>query len=163
NQRQWAARMYAYAKDKYRTIELLKETEHGEDRALGITKAQTLVDKTKDLEGIIGLTSLAVPAAAEAVRPSVRGGHTKKSQVTLVGVSTPKDMRDYVKDGTVNTVVLWNPVDLGYLTVYVADLVRKKEMPKSGTLKKVGRLANIEVRDGEVILGKPMRFTKENI
>src|SRR5262249_40397903 len=72
NQRQWADRMYAYAKKKYPKIQLLPETEHGENRTLGITRAKTLIDKNKDeLKGIIGLTSVAVPAAAEAVRQKV--------------------------------------------------------------------------------------------
>jgi rhamnose transport system substrate-binding protein len=164
NQRQWADRMYAYAKKKYPNLHLLDETEHGEDRALGITRAKTLIDKHKDeLKGIIGLTSVAVPAAAEAVRQKVREGQIKKGQIKVVGVSTPKDMRDYVHDGTVKTVILWNPVDLGYLTVYVADLTRNKAMPKNGTLQKVGRLKDITVKDGEVILGKPVRFTRDNI
>ena len=30
-------------------------------------------------------------------------------------------MKEFVKRGTVKTVVLWNPVDLGYLAVYVAQ------------------------------------------
>jgi rhamnose transport system substrate-binding protein len=142
----------------------LPETEHGENRTLGITRAKTLIDKNKDeLKGIIGLTSVAVPAAAEAVRQKVREGQIKKGQVKVVGVSTPKDMRDYVHDGTVNTVVLWNPIDLGYLTVYVADWVREKKMPKQGTIEKIGRLSDITVKDGEVILGKPVRFTRDNI
>jgi rhamnose transport system substrate-binding protein len=164
NQRQWADRMYAYARKKYPKIQLLPETEHGENRTLGITRAKTLIDKNKDeLKGIIGLTSVAVPAAAEAVRQKVREGQIKKGQVKVVGVSTPKDMRDYVHDGTVNTVVLWNPIDLGYLTVYVADWVREKKMPKQGTIEKIGRLRDIKVKDGEVILGKPVRFTRDNI
>jgi hypothetical protein len=65
-------------------------------------------------------------------------------------------------DGTVTEFILWNPVDLGYLTVYVGDLERKGQMPKSGKFK-AGRLGEISVKDGEVLLGEPMRFNKENI
>jgi rhamnose transport system substrate-binding protein len=157
NQSQWARRIKAYAKEKYPTMELLPETEHGEDRSLGITKAKALLQANKDLKGIIGLTSVAVPAAAEAVRQE-----GKKGQVKVTGVSTPKDMRDYVKDGTVSTVILWNPVDLGYLTVFVCDLLHKGQMPENGTIQ-AGRLGPITVKDREVLLGKPLKFTKENI
>lgn len=157
NQSQWARRIKAYAKKKYPDMELLPELEHGEDRAAGITKAKALIEATKDLKGIIGLTSVAVPAAAEAVRQE-----KMKGKIKVTGVSTPKDMRDYVKDGTVNTVILWNPVDLGYLTVYVADLVHKGKMPENGTIE-AGRLGKITVTDREVLLGKPMPFTRDNI
>jgi rhamnose transport system substrate-binding protein len=157
NQSEWAKRIKAYVKKKYPHMELLREQEHGEDRNVGIQKARTMIEGNPDLKGIIGLTSVAVPAAAEAVRQE-----HKKGQITVTGVSTPKDMRDYVKDGTVNVVILWNPVDLGYLTVYVTDLLHKGKMPETGTIQ-AGRLGTITVKDREVLLGKPLSFTRENI
>jgi rhamnose transport system substrate-binding protein len=157
NQSQWAKRLKAYVARKYPKITLLEEVTHGEDRDLGVSKAKTLIEKEPELKGIIGLTSVAVPAAAEAVRQA-----GKKGQIKVTGVSTPKDMRDYVLDGTVTKFILWNPVDLGYLTVHVADRLRKKEMPENGTIE-VDRLGKIQVRNREVLLGPPMVFTRENI
>ncbi len=157
NQSEWAKRIKAYAKQKYPGMELLPEQEHGEDRNKGIQKARTMIEGNPDLKGIIGLTSVAVPAAAEAVRQE-----HKKGQIKVTGVSTPKDMRDYVKDGTVNVVILWNPIDLGYLTVYVTDLLHKGKMSETGTIQ-AGRLGTITVKDREVLLGKPLRFTRDNI
>jgi rhamnose transport system substrate-binding protein len=118
-----------------------------------------LIQAHPDLKGIIGLTSVAVPAAAEAVRQE-----KKQGQIKVTGVSTPRDMREYLKDGTVTTVVLWNPIDLGYLTVHVADLVRQGKMPPSGSgTIQAGRLGAIQVHNHEVLLGNPMRFTKANV
>jgi rhamnose transport system substrate-binding protein len=159
NQSEWARRMKAYAARKYPHMKLLPETEHGEDREPGISKARDLIQAHRDLKGIIGLTSVAVPAAAEAVRQENRQGTIK-----VTGVSTPRDMREYLKDGTVQTVVLWNPIDLGYLTVYVVHLERQGKMPASGTgTIQAGRLGAIEVRDRQVLLGRPMRFTRANV
>jgi ABC-type sugar transport system substrate-binding protein len=157
NQSEWAKRIKTYAARKYPQMELLPEEEHGEDRDAGIRKAKAMIQANRDLKGIIGLTSVAVPAAAEAVRQE-----GKKGQIKVTGVSTPKDMRDYVKDGTVNTVILWNPVDLGYLTVHVAQLLHQGKMPETGTIQ-AGRLGAITVKDREVLLGKPLRFTADNI
>lgn len=157
NQSEWAKRIKAYAGKTYPRIQLLPERVHGEDRDKGVQIAKALIQSEQDLKGIIGLTSVAVPAAAEAVRQS-----KKKGEIKVTGVSTPKDMREYVKDGTVRAFVLWNPIDLGYLTVYVVDLLRKNKMPETGTIE-AGRLGKIQVTDREVLLGKPMRFTKENI
>ncbi len=157
NQSQWARHLREYARTAYPQMELLPETEHGEDRSLGVARAQDLIQAHPDLKGIIGLTSVAVPAAAEAVRQQ-----RKQGQIKVTGVSTPKDMRDYLQDGTVKTVILWNPIDLGYLTVYVADLLRKGQMPENGTIE-AGRLGKITVQNREVLLGKPLRFTRENI
>jgi ABC-type sugar transport system substrate-binding protein len=157
NQSEWAKRIKAYVKKKYPDMTLLPETQHGEDRDLGITKARALIQANPDLKGIIGLTSVAVPAAAEAVRQE-----KKKGQIKVTGVSTPRDMRDYITDGTVETFVLWNPVDLGYLAVYVANLKRQGKMPDTGTIE-AGRLGKIQVTDREVLLGEPMQFDKNNI
>ncbi|HJT76596.1 MAG TPA: substrate-binding domain-containing protein [Gemmataceae bacterium] len=157
NQSEWAKRIKAYVRKKYPAMELLPEQEHGEDRNKGIAKASAMIEGNPDLKGIIGLTSVAVPAAAEAVRQE-----GKKGKIKVTGVSTPKDMRDYVKDGTVNVVILWNPVDLGYLTVYVTDLLHRGKMPDNGTIQ-AGRLGAITVKDREVLLGKPLRFTRDNI
>src|SRR5262249_3204158 len=150
NQSEWAKRMKAYAAKKYPKMQLLPETEHGEDRSLGIQKAKALVQATPDLKGIIGLTSVAVPAAAEAGRQA-----GKKGTIKVTGVSTPRDMKDYVKDGTVETFLLWSPVDLGYLAVYVLDLTRKGQMPENGEIT-AGRLGKIKVKNREVLLGDPI-------
>jgi ABC-type sugar transport system substrate-binding protein len=158
NQSEWAKRVKAYIKKKYPNLEVLPEEMHEEDRNLGVTRARALIQTHKDdLKGIIGLTSVAVPAAAEAVRQE-----GKRGKVKVTGVSTPKDMRDYVKDGTVTSFILWSPVDLGYLTVHVCHLLHKGQMPENGTIK-AGRLGEIKVTDREVLLGKPLRFTKDNI
>jgi ABC-type sugar transport system substrate-binding protein len=157
NQAEWAKRMKAYVKEKYPDMELLPETEHGEKRDRGIVKARGLIGANADLKGIIGLTSVAVPAAAEAVRQE-----KKKGQIKVTGVSTPRDMRDYVLDGTVESFILWNPVDLGYLAVHVAELKRRGKMVETGTIE-AGRLGTIQVKDREVLLGEPMKFDKSNI
>jgi len=157
NQSEWAKRIKARAKERYPKLTILPETEHGEDRDLGIRKANELIADRPMLKGIVGLTSVAVPAAAEAVRQK-----GKKGQIHVGGVSTPRDMRDYVKDDTVASFVLWNPIDLGYLTVHVGVLTRQGKMPKDGTLT-AGRLKGINVGGGEVLLGEPVLFTKENV
>jgi len=157
NQAQWYKRIKSCATEKYPKMAIMQEAEHGEDRDKGITVAKAMIQANPDLKGIIGLTSVAVPAAAEAVR---QGG--LKGKIKVGGVSTPKDMRDYVMDDTVTEFILWNPVDLGYLTVFVADLERKGQMPAEGKFT-AGRLGEISVRGGEVLLGEPIRFHKENI
>jgi ABC-type sugar transport system substrate-binding protein len=159
NQSEWAKRIKVYVAEKYPHMTLLPETEHGENRDLGITKARALIQANPDLKGIIGLTSVAVPAAAEAMRQEKK---QRDLDIKITGVSTPRDMRDYVQDGTVREFILWNPIDLGYLTVHVADLKRKGQMPDNGTIT-AGRLGAIQVKNREVLLGQPIRFDKDNV
>jgi rhamnose transport system substrate-binding protein len=158
NQREWADRLIKYRAERYPDIKLLDEVESQESSTLGLERARTMIEGNPDLKGIIGLTSIAFPAAAEAVEQE-----GKKGQVHVVGLSLPSQMRKYVHNGTVQTVILWKPVDLGYLTVHVADLIRKGKMKDQGKIP-AGRLGEVEVREGgEVILGPPMKFTAKDI
>jgi rhamnose transport system substrate-binding protein len=158
NQSQWARRMKEYRRQRYPDLVLLDEIESQENSKIGIDRAKDMIQANPDLKGIIGLTSIAFPAAAEAVEQL-----GKKGEIHVVGLSLPSQMRKYVHDGTVHTVILWKPVDLGYLTVVVADLIRKGQMKGQGGIP-AGRLGEVQVRDGfEVLLGPPMKFTKENI
>jgi ABC-type sugar transport system substrate-binding protein len=168
NQSQWARRMKDYRKAKYPGMELLEEIESQENMKLGVDRARSMIQANPDLKGIICLTSIAFPAAAEAVEQERKTGEGdidegKKGQIHVVGLSLPSQMRKYVKRGTVQTVILWKPIDLGYLTVRVADLIHQGKMIGEGKIQ-AGRLGDIQVRNGyEVLLGPPMKFTAENI
>jgi rhamnose transport system substrate-binding protein len=58
-------------------------------------------------------------------------------------------------------MVLWSPVDLGYLTVYAAKLLAEGNL--EGESIQAGRLGEIEIRGTEVLLGDPIVFDKDNI
>ena len=62
----------------------------------------------------MAISAPAVPGAAEAVRQAGR------TDVNVIGLSLPNINKPYVHDGVVQTVVLWNTRDLGYLTVLAA-------------------------------------------
>src|SRR5262249_40602492 len=153
----WADRMKAYAARQYPKLTLLPEEEHGEDRNLGITKAKAILKRNADLKGIIGLTSVAVPAAAEAVRQALEAGTLRPGRLKVGGVPTPKDRRDSVRAGPAKPSVLWTRGDLGSLPAHVARLEMQGKMPADGTIE-AGRLGKITVTDREVLLGRPIRF-----
>jgi rhamnose transport system substrate-binding protein len=60
-------------------------------------------------------------------------------------------------------VILWNPVDLGYLAIYTARAVARGELKPGATRLHAGRLGDKQIQGDVVLLGQPMRFTKENI
>jgi rhamnose transport system permease protein len=71
--------------------------------------------------------------------------------------------KPYVHDGWVQTVVLWNTKDLGYLTVLAASLLTQNTITPSTTSFQAGRLGTIHLRGSEIVLGAPVMFTKANI
>jgi rhamnose transport system permease protein len=68
-----------------------------------------------------------------------------------------------VHEGIIQSVVLWNTADLGYLTVFTASELTRQKLPTGATSFEAGRLGTIQIQGDEVILGKPMIFNKENI
>ena len=98
-----------------------------------------------------------MPGAAEAVRQAGR------KDVNVIGLSLPNLNKDYVHSGVVQTVVLWNTADLGYLTVYAGTLMAQHKLAPGARSLQAGRLGTIEIRGSEIILGPPLLFNKSNI
>jgi rhamnose transport system substrate-binding protein len=63
----------------------------------------------------------------------------------------------------VDSIVLWNTTDLGYLTVLAANALKNGTLKNGDTKITAGRLGNIEVAGDEVRLGKPFIFNKDNV
>jgi rhamnose transport system permease protein len=81
----------------------------------------------------------------------------------MIGLSLPNLNKPYVHSGVVQTVVLWNTGDLGYLTVQAAAAMVRHSLEPGASSLKAGRLGTVEIRGSEIILGPPLKFTKENI
>jgi rhamnose transport system permease protein len=71
--------------------------------------------------------------------------------------------KPYVKAGVVDHIVLWNTLDLGYLTVYAARALAGGELKPGARQISAGKLGAIEVSGDQVRLGAPFVFTAENI
>ena len=105
------------------------------------------------------MTSVATPASAEAVTQANLCG-----EVAVVGLATPNAMKPYVAADCVKSVVLWNPVDLGYAAVYVTRAVVDGKLAPGATDVDAGRLGKLPIVNGsEVLLGAPFIYNAENI
>ena len=72
-------------------------------------------------------------------------------------------MKPFVKDGTVKSVILWNTIDLGYLTVRAAEALASGKLQAGATEFSAGRLGNRKISGDNILLGDILIFTKENI
>lgn len=158
NQNDWRKAMQARIAEKYPKMKILDTKESGEDQAVAVTATQDALKAWPNVNGIFGITSHSFPGAAEAVEQAHMAG-----KIAVVGLSSPQTMKDFVKRGVVKTVVLWSPVDLGYLTVYTADDLAKGELKAGATSLDAGRLGKKSVVGDQVLLGKMMFFNKDNV
>jgi ABC-type sugar transport system substrate-binding protein len=160
NQARWISEMWAYAQKCHPKMKWLETVEAQEDNQLSFNQATTLINKHGDqLAGLFGMTSVATPASAEAVKQANLCG-----KVAVVGLATPNAMKPYVASGCVKSVVLWNPVDLGYAAVYVERAVADGKLKPGSTEVDAGKLGKLKVVNGsEILLGAPFVYNKSNI
>ncbi len=130
----------------------------GENSGNALADAQDVIKKYPDLKGIFGISSVSFPGAAEAVEQSGKGG-----QIMVTGLSLPSDMKRFVQSGTVKSVVLWNPVELGYLTVRVAEGLATGSIKPGAALVAAGSLGTRPISGDNILLGDILVFTRENI
>lgn len=156
NQNAWMAVMRERVAEKYPELTLLEPLVSDEDQSKAQQLTRDLINAHDDLVGVWGITSVALPGAAKAVRDAEKSG-----DIYVTGLGLPSANREYVKDGTVPQFVLWNPVDLGYLTVHVGKQLSEGTL-SAGT-HAFGRLKDVEVKEGEVVLGPPLVFDANNI
>lgn len=160
NQNIWMAEMEKYRAATYPGMTNLSATPKAseEDSALATTLTLECLKTYPDLQGIFAITSTGLPGAAEAIRKA-----GASDRIFLTGLATPKQMRSYVKDGTVRKFVLWNPVDLGYLSVYAAVATVRGELKPGDTSFKAGRLGEVKIEGDQILLGDPLVFDINNI
>ena len=157
NQNEWIKYIKARLL-KYPKLELVAVKPCNEDQNVAFQVTQDLIKTYPDLKGVFGISSVAFPGAAEAVKQAGKGG-----QVLVTGLSTPNAMKAYVQDGTVKSVILWNTQDLGYLTVYAAEAVAKGTLKPGATSFKAGRLGEKKIVGDNILLGDILIFNKDNI
>lgn len=155
----WRRFSEARAKEKYPKLKLVATEVTKEDENFASQKVGTLLNAWPNLKGIIAFDSNSVPGSCEAVK---RAG--KVGKVAIVGNSTPGKMRPYIKQDILQSFYLWDPRELGSLTVRMAKLLCEGQTPKNGAdIPGYGKVKLSATDPKTVIMADPIRFTKENI
>ena len=160
NQNAWIDLMKKDLAADHPKIQLVDVVYGNDDDQTSFDKTAALLQAHPGLKGIISPTTVGIAAAGRYLSTS-----QYKGKVALTGLGTPNQMREYVKDGTVNEFALWNPEDLGYLAAYAAKaLIDGTITGKEGDKFTAGKLGDYTVgADGTVLLGDPFVFDKSNI
>jgi ABC-type sugar transport system substrate-binding protein len=157
NQNEWIKFIRQRLAEKYPDMKLVAIQPSDGDRDRAFQETQNILKVYPNVKVVMGIAAPAVPGIAEAVKQS------GKTDVKVTGLSLPNMCRPYIKEGVIDSIVLWNTGDLGYLTVYAANALSAGTFKPGDTKLAAGRLNEIEVVGDEVRLGKPFIFNKENI
>jgi rhamnose transport system substrate-binding protein len=161
NQNSWIEVMKEeLKKPEYAKLKLVKVAYGNDDDQKSFQEAQGLLQSYPNLKVIVAPTTVGIAAGARYISSS-----SYKGKVAVTGLGLPNQMREYVKDGTVTKFALWNPADIGYLAAFAGAAMASGQITGAeGEKFKAGKLGEYTIgKDGEIVLGPPTEFTKDNI
>src|SRR5438034_4485095 len=124
NQNEWIKHIKARVAERYGAMKLVAIQPSEGDRDRAFAETQTVLKVYPKARLIMAIAAPAVPGAAEAVKQSGR------SDVRVIGLSLPNMCKPYIHAGVIESIVLWNTMDLGYLTVYASSALSAGELKR---------------------------------
>ena len=155
----WIKYGLEYAAVKYPNLKLVTDPVASDESAQeAYTQTLALLSAYPNLKGVVGISTPAPIGAAMAIQEK-----GLQEKVAVVGTSMPTDSAPYLKDGSMDFGILWNPALLGRLTVYIAHY-ELNGMPITDGMEVpgVGKITLWD--DGKtIIMGPPSVWTSENV
>lgn len=167
NQTAWEAAIDELLKtDDYSFMKIQnKETDvyyPGTDETTVNSECATLISRMGEgedqIQAAIALSSMSTPALGAQYQSA--SSKPDPSKITLTGLATPNALKTYIKDeeNPMNTGVLWNCMDLGYLAVQSGYQLAEGTITTDSTSIDAGRLGAKEITNCECVLGEALVF-----
>lgn len=155
----WIAFMQQRVKEKYPNVTLLDPQFASGTAERAAQLATDLMTANPDLDAIIGVASTTCPGVAQAIETAGKIG-----TVIGTGYCSPNTARSYLKSGAMGFTVLWDPGELGYLTVWAGkQLIDGTPFAAENTVPGIDRPIAFDAATGVLLLGPPAVFTKDNV
>ena len=87
----------------------------------------------------------------------------RRDSVHLTSVSLPSLCQKDIENGVVDSVVMWNTRNLGYLVGSATQSLTADSLQQKTTSFRASRLGTMVVRDDEIRLGRCHIVTKGNL
>lgn len=154
-----------YQVEKYPNMSLINDTvptaESDEKVDTAYSKAKEILKANTDLAGFTGAASVDILGEAQAVEEL-----GLKDQVSIVGIGTPNACKDYVHNGTISAVCLWDPALAGFAMCDVAYKILAGEEVGDGSDLECEGYNSVTLKEGanRCLLGEaPLILTNDNI
>lgn len=155
----WIAAIQERAASTYPNIEIVSVDHTDGTAARAYQFATDAMTRNPDLLAVLGMASTTCPGIAQAVEAADAIG-----SVLSAGYCSPNTARAYIESGAMPYSVLWNPADLGYLTVWVGD-----HLVNGGSIEGTMEIPGLDdpitylPEDDIILLGPPTVFTIDNV
>lgn len=159
NQNAWIEAAKAAIPEKFANINLVAVVYGDDDSVKSTDEAKGLIASYPDLKAIIAPTTVGVVAAAQVVTDQNLIG-----KVNVTGLALPSEFKQFIDNGASQAVALWNPIDLGYSAVMLADQLVDGVEAKPGATLSIGRVGEVTLDDtNSAAMAAPFQFDKTNI
>jgi len=159
NQNAWIEAARAVIPESYPNINLVAVVYGDDDSVKSTEEARGLIAAYPDLDAIIAPTTVGVVAAAQVVTDMDLIG-----QINVTGLALPSEFKQFIDNGASQAVALWNPIDLGYSAVYLANALVEGEEAAPGTTFSIGRVGEVTLDDtNSAAMAAPFQFDASNI
>lgn len=161
NQNIWIDEMKkVLAQPAYKGLKLVSVV-YGDDQTdKSYREAQGLFKSYPNLKAIVAPTTVGIAAAAKAVQDERKVG-----AMFVTGLGLPSEMAGHVKSGAVKSFAIWNPIDLGYSSIYAASqFVSGKVTGKPGEKVSLGRVGSVTLdANGDAAMSEPFTYDASNV
>lgn len=154
----WADAAVKRQKEMYPQLEFIDKLPIAENRGVSGKTALSLMKKHPDLVGIISMGSEGLPGIGQSL-----SSKNLKDAITVVGVTTPNDVKEYLKDGYVQEALLWDPAQAARVQTILAKMIvdgRKDEIKPGFSLPEFG---TPRFEGNTLIFDDPLIITKDNV
>lgn len=153
NHNAWLDAAVAYQKENYPDMTLVSEkTETKADVNQAQSICEELFKTYPELKGIMGTGSADVIGAGLAIENKGLAG-----KVAATGCTSPNDAAQYLNNGSISMIGLWDPANAGYAMCILAKMVMDgtTEFPEGVDLG-IDGYDQCTVRDGRYLVGSDM-------
>lgn len=167
----WIAAGEEYAKEKYPNLnEVTSAIATEESSQMAYEKATEALKAYPDLKGIICMSSATGPGVCQAVAEA-----GKTDDIAVITMTTPNAIADYLKDGSSDLNIIWDPAYMVYSNCYMARMYFDGEnikdgsdiaaAAKDGTGRYASTINKLEVDASglHMTLGEPLFMNKDNV
>jgi simple sugar transport system substrate-binding protein len=158
---EWADAGVAQQLAEYPDMELIQadaRVESNGDSEVAYQVAKEMIKKYPDLKGIMGTSSFDCLGIARAIKEL-----GKEGQIFTTGTGIPSEVSSLLKDDSLKSVALWDPMQSAYACCVLAEKILNGETVETGIDLGVEGYNSMTL-DGKVLMGAGwIIITKENV
>ena len=156
----WADAAVAQAEANYPGLTLVADARISSesDAEVAYNKTKELIQKYPNLKGILGTSSFDAPGAARAIDEL---GLTGK--VFAISVAMPSETKDFLKDGVLQAVGLWDPAVTAKVMLNLAVKMFNGEEIVAGMDLGMPGYEAVEINDKVIVGQGALEITAENV